>query len=85
MRRNSERRARRRGARVLRWIAAGLTGASALSGCALLSGPIDRAAERTAAAVNLYCDNFTADQRVQFGDRVRQLAAPDSITVDCDP
>jgi hypothetical protein len=53
------------------------------SGCTLLAGPIDRAADRTAAAVNLYCDNFTPDQRVYFGDRVRMGAAPDSITVDC--
>lgn len=80
--RKRSRRARRRAASVA-WTAAGLIVAVSLPGCALLAGPIDRAAHGAANAVNAYCDNFSADQRMQFGDRVRALAAPDSIDVTC--
>lgn len=84
MKRYRLRRARRRRlAMVLRIAAVGAVVALVLPGCALLEGPIDRAAGRAASAVNAYCDNFTADQRAQFGDRVRQLAAPDAVAVTC--
>jgi uncharacterized protein YceK len=57
-----------------------LVAAAALAGCAAL---VERTAEKTAEAVNTYCDTFGAAERQAFGDRVRQLAAPDSIDVTC--
>lgn len=54
-----------------------------LGGCAVLSGPVDRAADATAKGVTAYCENFTPDQRQMFGDKVRARAAPADIRVTC--
>lgn len=53
-------------------------------GCAYLAGPINRAAEKTADAIDAYCENFTADQRVEFRTLVNEeVATGRSIQVDC--
>lgn len=55
-----------------------------LPGCELLKDQVTQSAEATADAVVFYCDNFTQDQRTEYGDQVRALADPHSIRVECE-
>lgn len=55
----------------------------ALGACAVLGDRIDRASGWAADAVEVYCENFTADQRRVFGDQVRSKSAPHTVEVTC--
>lgn len=57
--------------------------AAIAGGCALLGERIERVSERAADAVEAYCENFTADQRAEFGELVRARAFPHSVNVTC--
>ncbi len=53
------------------------------AGCVALEPYVTRSASEVGEAVNAYCENFTPDQRAQFGDLVRAASEPDSIEVTC--
>lgn len=61
-----------------------LVGAALGTSCAILSPVVERAADRTADAVEGYCANFTADQRSEFRTGVNQQLPEDtSVAVSC--
>lgn len=55
----------------------------ALSGCALLMEPTDRAAEKIGEGITYYCENVTPALRQTFRDRVNFYAAPNVVAVQC--
>lgn len=57
---------------------------TALSGCALFSPQIDKAAKAAGKLVTFYCDNVPDDSvREQFRTKVNAVAAPNKVVVMC--
>ena len=62
----------------------GVIALASVSGCAILSGELDRAAKGAGKVVKQYCENVTVPEvREQVRAAVNKYAAPHSVAIEC--